>query len=185
MFPAHPIPEDKILLGRICKAHGTKGEVVLSCFSEQPENIRQYGELFLMDADGRLSVPLTVGSCRKRGKNAILAFQGIRSRSQLEELLGAAVLVAKENLLPLPKNQFYWFQFQGKKVLTAAGEEIGTVQRLFSNGAQDILVVQAEGEAEEIFIPVTEEILIAEKKEQLIVAPPPGLLEINRRDRNK
>ncbi len=153
--------------------------MVVSCFSEQPENMQCYKELSLLGKDGRLSVPLAVSSCRLRGKKVIIGFAGIENRNQLESLIGALVLVDRVALPELGENQFYWCHYIGRTVRTVDGQVLGVVETIFSNGAQDVLVLRQEGEAEEFLIPVTEETLVDDSKEVLVVAPPPGLLEIN------
>lgn len=179
MFFFHRIPKDKILVAKVAKAYGVKGDVRIHCFSEQPENMMQYKRLFLLDENGRISVPLSVRNCRLQGKSVIIGFEGINNRNQVDELLGAGVLIAKTDLLQLPDDQFYWFQYLDKEVVTCDGQLLGKVTNLLNNGAQDILVIQTEDQ-EEVLIPVTKEILIAEEKKRLVIAPPPGLIEINR-----
>jgi len=75
------------------------------------------------------------------------------------------------------ENEYYWHQYQDKLVVDLAGNTIGRVERLFNNGAQDILVIKSG--KEEILIPITKSILVGETAENLIVNPPPGLLELN------
>ncbi len=131
-----------------------------------------------MAADGRVSVPLTLSSCRLQGKKAIIGFAGISSRSQLDTLIGAVILIDKKALPEPGDDQFYWCNYIGRPVVTDDGRQLGLVETIFSNGAQDVLVLRQETE-EEILIPVTRETLVDDSKETLIVALPPGLLEIN------
>ncbi len=173
------IPEDKIAVGQIIRPHGIKGEMVIHCYSGQPDNICQYKRLFLIDSNGRISVPVIIRSFRIQKKKAIIALEGINNRTQLEKIVGAGVLVEKKALAELTEEQFYWHHYLNKEVKTSKGVRLGRVQRLFSNGAQDILVVLPKGSTEELFIPITKEFVIGEEREELIVDPPPGLLEIN------
>ncbi len=173
------IPQGKIALGRITKPHGTAGEMVVHCFSEQPESLQHYKEFILLAKDGRVSVPLPVSSCRLQGKKAIVGFAGITSRQQLDALMGAMILVEKEALPTLDKDHFYWCNYIGRTVATKDGEQLGVVKTIFNNGAQDILVLRQRNEEEEILIPVTRETLVDDRQEALIVDLPLGLLEIN------
>jgi 16S rRNA processing protein RimM len=61
-------------------------------------------------------------------------------------------------------------------VVDLSGLTIGRVESLFSNGAQDVLVVKSGNE--EILIPVTKSIIVSETAEEIIVDPPPGLLDL-------
>ena len=61
--------------------------------------------------------------------------------------------------------------------MTGDGRALGRVQKIFSNGAQDILVV-GEGN-QEYLIPILDSIIVRRTDTELIIDPPPGLLEIN------
>ncbi len=151
--------------------------MVVHSFSGQPENIQCYKEFTLLATDGRVSVPLALSSCRLQGKKAIVGFAGISSRNQLDALIGAVILIDKKALPELGENQFYWCSYIGRSVATDDGRQLGRVETIFSNGAQDVLVLRQE--TEEILIPVTSETLVDDSQETLVVALPPGLLEIN------
>ncbi len=69
-----------------------------------------------------------------------------------------------------------------RPVTTDSGQELGVVKAIFSNGAQDILVIRQQGSAEELLIPVTAGTLVDDTRKTLIVNLPPGLLEINQHD---
>lgn len=174
----YTFPEDKFLLiGQVGKPHGLRGELKVTCFSGQPENLRHYSELVLVDAEGRLSAPLAVKSCRIQGKYVVLAFASIRCRDEAEKTVGVGVLVAKENLPAVSDGEYYWHEYIGKRLLDQAGTVIGTIHQLFNNGAHDVFVVRSG--KEELLIPVTKEVVVGEKFGDLIINPPPGMLEMN------
>ncbi len=53
-----------------------------------------------------------------------------------------------------------------------------SVENIFHNGAQDVLVVKNDDE--EFFIPVTGETITEATEDFLLVSLPPGLLDINK-----
>lgn len=171
-------PDGYILLGIIGKAHGLKGEVKITCFSEQPENVAGYRQFYLMNSTGVISRGITIVKSRVQSKNAIVQLETINSRKKADELNGTSVLVAKSDLPGIDENKFYYYQFQGKCVVSKKGLAIGIVKKIFSNGAQDILVV--DNGQDEILIPVTKNIIVDETEKELIVDLPSGLLELNR-----
>ena len=87
------------------------------------------------------------------------------------------VLLDKEDLPKGNEGELYWYQFDGLPVKTRAGTLLGRVEKIFSNGAQDILVVR-DG-SQEYLIPILDSIIVSRTDEEIIVDPPPGLLEIN------
>lgn len=178
MNPDFVFPADEyLLLGKVAKAHGLNGELKIYLHSEQPENAAVYGELLLIDRAGAISSPLSVLKSRVQGKAVIIRLATIATRTQAEQVEGCGVLLARKHLPAAGENEYYWHQYQDKLVVDLAGNAIGRVERLFNNGAQDILVIKAG--KEEILIPITKSILVGETAENLIVNPPPGLLELN------
>jgi len=173
---SYPIDEF-ILLGKVGKAHGLRGEVKIFSFSGQPENFYGYKEVVLVNTSGKLSSALVIEKIRVQGKTAIVQLAAVNSRNRAEELEGMGVLLAKSLLPETADDEYYWHQYQGKLVLDQNGLTIGKVESLFNNGAQDILVVKS-GE-KEILIPITKSILVKETADELIVNPPPGLLDIS------
>ncbi len=169
--------DDYLLIGVVAKAHGMRGEVKIFPYSGAPANITGYKELTLVDTNGRLTSSLAVIKSRAQGKVAIVHLATIENRNLSEEIEGMGVLLTKENLPKIASDEFYWHQLQGKDVVDQNGKTIGTVTSLFSNGAQDIMVVQTG--KNEILIPVLKHIIVEETETRVVIQPPPGLLNIN------
>ncbi len=165
-----------VLLGKVAKAHGLRGEIKIISFSGEPENFHRYKEVVLVDRSGNLILNLAVENVRTQGKTAITKLASVNSRERAEEIEGMGVLLAKDLLPEIAEDEYYWYQYQGKLVLDLHGQAIGKVENLFSNGAQDILVVRSG--VKEILIPITKSILVRETAEELIIDPPPGLLNL-------
>ena len=169
-------PADKyILIGKVGKPHGLRGEVRLALYSGQPENLQSYRHLILAGADGRLSEPLRIISCRPQGKGAIVGFETITDRDGAQRLTGMGVILDKKEL-PCGDDS-YWFQLIGLPVKTADDRFLGRVEHIFSNGAQDILVIRED--SQEYMVPILDSIVVRVTAEEIVIAPPPGLLELN------
>jgi 16S rRNA processing protein RimM len=169
--------DDYLLIGVVAKAHGMRGEVKIFPYSGDPANIAGYKELTLVDTNGRLTPILAVIKSRAQGKVAIVQLATIENRNLSEEIEGMGVLLAKKHLPEIGSDEFYWHQLQGKDVVDQKGKTIGKVTSLFSNGAQDIMVVQTG--KNEILIPVLKHIIVEETETRVVIQPPPGLLSIN------
>ncbi len=177
MTEIFPYPADKyVLLGKVTKVHGLRGEVKIFSFSGQPENFSGYKEIILADNSGNLSAALAVERFRIQGKTVIVQLASIKNREPAEAIVGKNVLLAKDLLPETDEDEYYWYQYEGKLVVDQSGQTIGRVASLFNNGAQDIMVVES-GE-KEILIPVTKNIIVDENDEQLIIDPPSGLLDL-------
>lgn len=183
-----------VCIGKVAKVHGVKGELKLLAYSGDAAGPCAYKELYLaagqaevaagpQDKGAAARAPLPawypIRRCRSQGKYTLLALAGVEHREAAMALVGALAHVDEEALAPLAEDEFYWRELQGLAVVTGEGEEIGRVSALFSNGAQDILVVK--GGEREYYIPATKEFIggIDRVAKKLTVVLIPGLLEMN------
>lgn len=171
-------PQDKyLLIGKVAKVHGLKGQIKICSYSAQPQNFELYENLFFITGDGQLSVPLKIEECRVLKNNAVISLEGVVTREQAERLQGLDVLIERSSLPPADADQFYYDDLVGLKVRLVSGEFVGEIESIFSNGAQDVLNI-VDGE-QEYLIPVTKAFIAEISKEGVVITPPPGLLEIN------
>lgn len=174
-----PDQDNFVLVGKVAKPHGIKGELKIFPYSGQPEDFTFFKEIFLFNRDKSEGKNFTVTRSRGQGKFAILKLDGIEGRDSSELLSGQEVWASKEMLPPLEDDEFYWHEMVGLQVVTDAGRHLGTVTSLFASGAQDILVITGTGQ--EYLIPAQNEFIVTVDNETntLVVSPPAGLLEIN------
>ena len=170
---------DALPVGKVAKAHGIKGEIKVDPYSGEPANFLGYQAAALIAPGGQRLGPYRIAGGRIQGRQAILRLAGIDSREQAEHLAGCEVWVDKSQLPPLSKDEFYWREMEGRRVVTTDGRELGRVSGLLATGAHDVLVVTGCGR--EYLIPAIRELMteIDEKTDTIVVEPIPGLLEIN------
>jgi 16S rRNA processing protein RimM len=82
---------------------------------------------------------------------------GIAGADQAAALRGALVMVAAAALPPKSRGEFYYFEALGCGVVTTSGLALGTIEEIFSNGANDVWVVRDR--ATEHLVPVIENIV--------------------------
>jgi 16S rRNA processing protein RimM len=70
---------------------------------------------------------------------------GIETPEQAAALTGYTVAVRREALPSPGEGRYYLADLVGLQVVNVQGEALGVVQRIFSNGAQDVIEVAAEG----------------------------------------
>jgi len=172
---------DYVVVGKVIKAHGIKGEIKVFAHSGQPDDFKYYQEVRLCEASAAVhgGKAFAIVNSGGQGKVVILALAGVSDRDAAEALRGLDVLVPK-NKLPTPgADQYYWHELDGLRVRTDEGLEVGRVTALMTTAAHQILVVTNRGR--EYMIPAKKEFVKDVDRQQgvMIISPPPGLLEMN------
>ena len=173
------LSDDHVLIGKVTKPHGIRGEVKVYTFSERTDNLKLYKEVVLLKpGDGTVGIYPLINS-RPQGKLAIVQLQGVNTRDAAESLQGSEIWVDKSGFPGLELGEYYWHQFVGLQVVTDTGIELGEISSLFATKAHDVMVITGAGR--EYMIPVKDEIIkqIDTKAGKVIIAPPAGLLEVN------
>lgn len=137
-------------MGRISGVFGVKGWVKVYSFSDPVDNILNYKSWFLQKDGQWFERKLLEG--RVHGKGIVARLQGCDSRDDAAALLETEIAVSRDKLPELEQDEFYWADLVGLKVVTLAGDELGTVSRLVPTGANDVLVVK-ESQNKERWIP--------------------------------
>lgn len=138
-------PTRRILVGRIHGAFGVRGEVKLESLTEPEGNLLRYQPWILRDALGR-EREITGARARPGGKGLIGTLPGVDDRDVAEALRGAELFVPRSALPPPRDGEFYWVDLEGLRVSNLDGVDFGTATRVFSNGANDVLVVRGDRE---------------------------------------
>ena len=170
--------DDMVVVGRIARAHGNRGQVIVDPATDFPEERFKAGSV-LHIRRGDATEPVTVETVRFHRGRPIIGLAGVDSMNAAEALAGMDLRVSVEALQPLPAGSYYHHDLIGCSVETPGGERIGEVRGVEGDGASSRLIVEsANGH---VLIPMVEgicvEIDVAGRK--IVVAPPEGLLDVN------
>ena len=138
-------PTRRILVGRIHGAFGVRGEVKLESLTEPQGNLVRYQPWILRDAAGR-EREVSGAKARPGGKGLIGTLPGVEDRDAAEALRGAELYVPRSALPPPRDGEFYWIDLEGLRVENLDGVDFGKAAFVFSNGANDVLVVRGDRE---------------------------------------
>lgn len=172
--------DDMAVVGRIARAHGNRGRVIVDVETDFPDERFRMGAEVFVERSGRVE-PLKVASVRFQRGRPILGFAGVDTMDAAEALAGAELRIPVEWLLALPPGTFYRHDLVGCRVETREGRTVGTVREVEGRtGGQRLVVDGARGE--EILIPLAADICtrIDPGAGLIVVAPPEGLLDLNR-----
>lgn len=171
--------EDMAVVGRIARAHGNRGQVIVNPETDFPEERYKAGSVVHIRRGGAVE-PMTITAARFQRGRPIIALGGIDTIDAAEALAGAELRVDAEALHPLPAGTFYQHDLVGCMVETTEGIPVGTVQRVERSGGGSQLVVQNQ-RGQEILIPLVEHICVGVHlgARTIVVKPLEGLLDLN------
>jgi 16S rRNA processing protein RimM len=170
--------DDLLLVGRVARTHGNRGQVIVNLETDFPEDRFQVGrELFV--GDGGARTPRRITSVRFHQRRPIVALEGVETMDEAEALAGAGLWIDASTAAPLPEGTFYRHDLVGCEVRDASDGPIGRVTAVDGPLERSPLVVQ--GSRGEILIPLAEEICVRidPAARLIVVRPPEGLLDAN------
>jgi 16S rRNA processing protein RimM len=173
-----PAWDDMVLVGRVARPHGLRGQVFVNPETDFVEERFKVGATF-WTRSARGDERLTVTSARVQNGRPVIGLEGFPSIEDVERLAGLELRVPEEELRPLEAGMYYHHQLMGCAVETVAGERVGIVARVDGGAAGSLLVVNS-GDGE-VLIPLAVEICVEIDVEQkrIRIDPPEGLLDVN------
>ena len=176
--------DEMIVVGRVARAHGRRGEVIVNLETDFPEIRFRQGNLVYAQIDGQTR-GFRIAAVRFQSGRPVLALAGIETMTQAEALALLEFRVPETELMPLPADTYYQHQLTGCGVTTVGGALVGTVMEVRGGAGAHRLVVRTPSgsDEEEIEVPLAEPICVRVDLEHrmIVVDPPDGLLELNQR----
>lgn len=121
-------------MGRIDRAHGLAGEVIVRLLSNNPERLARGSRVVADTRDGRRQ--LTVSASRPHQDRHLVGFERVTDRPGAEALAGATLLAEAIT----GDAAGYWIHdLVGAVVVDARGAGRGTVVAVMANPASDLL----------------------------------------------
>lgn len=169
----------RLVVGRIGKPHGLRGEVTVEVRTDDPEGRFAPGAVLAADPPER--GPLTVISASARNGRMVIWFREARDRTAAEALRNTLLVVEVDPDEPAGgPDEYYDHQLVDLAVVTVDGREVGTVAEMLHITGQDLLAVRQPG-GREVLIPFVAQIVpkVDLKQGTVVVDPPDGLLELS------
>lgn len=198
----------QLVIGRIGKPHGVRGEVTVEVRTDEPEARFAPGTVLRTEpgakpptaspsstepgavpapapADGlgvpfRVPAELTIEEARFHQGRMLVAFDGILDRDGAEALRGTLLVVDSADVAPPDDpEEFHDHQLVGLAAVTRAGERLGEVVRIDHAPSSDLLVLRRP-EGRTALIPFVRAIVpeVDLAGGRVIVDPPAGLLDL-------
>jgi 16S rRNA processing protein RimM len=170
--------EDLVLVGRVARAHGNRGQVIVNLDTDFPDERFRIGAVLLVGPSGTAR---TIREVRFHHGRPVITLDGIETMNDAEALAGAELKVPAAAGGRLPERTYYHYDLIGCEVADQSGQPIGAVTRV--EGTMEMSRLVVAGSHGEVLIPMVAEICteIDVSGRRIVVNPPPGLLELNER----
>ena len=169
-----------LVVGRVVKAHGVTGDVVVEIRTDHPDTRFAPGSsLRGKPSRGGPESRYLVDSVREHGAKLLVRFDGVADRNAAESLRGTVFVVDSEDLPPIEDpDEFYDHQLEGLHVVTTTGQTVGTVTEVLHTVAGELLSIRAE--EGEVLVPFVSAIVtsVSLADQKIEIDPPEGLLEL-------
>ena len=164
----------RLVVGRIGRAHGVRGDLFVEVRTDEPDLRFAEGETLFASNDQSL----TIATSKWHSGRLVVHFVGYDDRTQAETLRNLELSVDVDPLvLPEDPDEFYDHQLMGLQVQLESGELVGLVSEVIHLPSQDMLAVSREGLDEALIPFIMEFVPTVDIKNRLItITPPPGLL---------
>lgn len=161
-----------LLVGRVGRAVGLKGEVEVLVSSDAPDRFAAGGTVYVDDGGSKV---LTVEASRSRGDRTVVKFAEIDERTAAESLRGAELVIPLAQARELETGEYWDHDLIGCAVVTVQGERVGQVTDVLQQPSGSLLVVKNAGG--EHLVPLIQEVIRSVEPGVLItIEPIPGLL---------
>ncbi|HEX4189655.1 MAG TPA: ribosome maturation factor RimM [Marmoricola sp.] len=180
---ADPGPGETVVVGRIGKPHGLKGEVSVETRTDEPD--RRFADGAVLKTESkRPGTPgpahLTVAGTRWHSGRLLVRFAEIADRNAAEEARGTVLAIDLDpEERPEDPEEFYDHQLVGLAVVTADGRAVGVLREIVHGSAQDLLVVtSADSGGADVLVPFVAALVpeVDVPGGRIVVADLPGLL---------
>jgi 16S rRNA processing protein RimM len=174
--------EDFIIVGRVRKAHGIRGELVVEPITDAPDTIFAPGRRVLAGtARGDLASDareLHVEKTSRFKEGLIVEFREIVDRTTAEQWRDRYFLVPRAEVAALDEGEVYVHELLGMRVELASGERVGEVIDLYELPQGLAIDVRRAGRADTVLLSYERSVLSVDRVSRVVtVTIPEGLLD--------
>lgn len=166
-----------VQVGRVIKAHGLKGELCIASYADSPFLFRSLFRVYLK-AEGRHPQKHGLVKVRPHSKGVLVTLDPILGRDVARQWLGAEVWVRRRDVPQQAQECLRLMELLGRAVYLESGRLLGHIDSIDDRTGQEVWIIRTPAD-QEVLLPAVPEFVVDLKAEQgVVVAPPPGLLEL-------
>jgi 16S rRNA processing protein RimM len=178
-------------VGRVTGHRGGSGELTVRVFGGDASLWTQIPRVWIGNPGGATGRFYGIDRSRSYRDRLVLKLGGVEGPGEAAALRGREVWVPESEAPRLPEGVYYNAELVGMEVEEETGLPIGRVREVIATGGTDLLAVDrasdasgiaADGEPEEMLIPMARSIVLEVSREarRIRVRLPEGLADLNR-----
>jgi 16S rRNA processing protein RimM len=177
----------ELIVGRVAKAHGISGEVVVDVRTDDPAARFASGSALRAKRTGAQERTFVVESAREHGVRLLVRLAGVADRAAADALRGTLFVVDSGDLPPIYEpDTYYDHQLEGLRVRTTTGQDVGVVAEVLHTSGGELLAVRRDdgSESSELLVPFVSAIVPSVSLDDgsgngvVEIDPPEGLLDL-------
>lgn len=164
-----------VVVGRIGRAHGIRGEVTVDVRTDDPDG--RFAAGCVLPTEPAQRGPLTVRAAHWHSGRLLVSFAGVATRDAAEALRGTVLLSdVPVQQRPTEPDEYYDHQLVGATVVDLDGEALGVVGEVVHLPGQDLLAVRP-AEGAEFLVPFVAALVpeVDVSAQRIVVDLPAGL----------
>ncbi len=166
----------RVVVGRIGRPHGIRGEVTVETRTDEPDE--RFAPGAVLSVDGPVH-ELVVERMHWHSGRLLVTFDGVADRNEAEALRGLLLHVERDEAeQPADPDEFYDSSLVGCAVELLDGSPVGEVVEVVHLPGQDLLAVRTPDERD-VLVPFVEVMVptVDVPARRVVIDPPPGLIE--------
>jgi 16S rRNA processing protein RimM len=168
-----------LVVGRLRKPHGLKGEITLFPLTDDPESVFAPGRsVWIVNLEGQeVGGPFEVERSRDYHRAWLLKMRGIEHRDAWDPWRGLFLGAPAETLAPPDDGEVYLHELEGFAVRREDGTALGLVSGVYELPGG--LMLEVQGPKREFMLPYRKQFIVDVDRDarKLTVSPPDGLIE--------
>lgn len=168
-------PARPVLVGRVRRPHGLRGEVLVEVLSAARHRFDPGSSMWCPESGGGLEVETARAGT---GTGTLLVrFAGFASPEDAVRLRGGQLQIDSSEVEPAPDGSFYPHELLGARCVDLERGDLGVIEDLVDAGGGPLLVVRRDGR--EVLVPFVERFVrgLDRGERRLDVELPAGLVE--------
>ncbi len=134
-----------VIIGKIGTSFGVHGWLKVHTYTEFGPGILEYQPWFIQRPNGKTEL-LDIEDSKCQGEQVLIKVKNFDSPEAARLLTNLLIVVPREQLAVLEKNEYYWSDLIGLTVIDQAGVTLGKVTHLMETGSNDVLVIKGDKE---------------------------------------